>query len=155
MSIASSAIGQHAHRVIVSIPEVVEMRLKENSSDRTEISFQNESSLEKGKEKIIAGTYQVRANTEWLVTVKPAQKNFILVKDGTESEMPTSILNIKESSSLDFQNLEEAGVKLVKGKPGSYSSKGNEFSFDLQAEPGLLYEPGLYETDIILTVTSL
>lgn len=147
--------AQLSHRVRVSIPITVELEARPGNKQNTNIVFRNGDDLETGKEELLAGTYQVRANTNWLVTAKPSKSHFTFASDGSESAMPTSILSIRESSTTDFFQLDEKGVEIISGNSGGEKAKKNSFSIDYKAAPGNDYAPGDYETDVLLTITSI
>ncbi len=152
--IALGTKAQVAQRVSIVIPQLAEIRLKPGSETETRIEFKNANDLDNGITEERASTYQVRANTEWMVSMKASKPFFTSMADENDSELPSTILSVKESNSKDFIALQENGVDLIKGDPGNYSDK-NEFSVDYKAVLDNDYSPGTYYMDVLLTVSSL
>ena len=149
--VAQAQVASHTVNLIIS-PSV---QLKSISgNDATTLNFVSAEDVIGGITQTEAGSYEVRANTNWVVTAKASSAFFKTSVSGDDSEIPSSILYIKanKGEEAEFLPLSMDGIALQSGgKPSK--DRDNTFSVDYMAQPGIDASPGIYSIDVLLTVT--
>ncbi len=151
--IALGTKAQVAQRVSIVIPQLAEIRLKPGSDSDINLNFKDADDLEKGITLNAANTYQIKANTKWMVSMKASKPYFTSMKEEDEG-ISIDVLSVKASKSSGYLNLSQEGIDLNSGNPGTFGGD-NEFSIDYKASLDKEYSPGTYSMDVLLTVTSL
>ncbi len=147
--------AQVTQRINIIISPSAEMRMLENTTQNTSFLFANGNDLENGLVRTNAASFEVRSNTDWMVSVKSGSPYFKDAHAGENTPLPSSILAVKSASNNSgFIPLSDSDVGITSGLRSSLSN-ANTFSVDYQARPGVEYKPGIYTMDVLFTVTGI
>ncbi len=148
------AMGQTSHQVVIHIPKSTAIRLKPSTIETTDFNFNTVEKLNSGITRYSAGTYEIRANDQWVVTAKAMSPFFTNSGTSSSVDMPCSVLEIQEGNlSSDFATMTVAEQTIVSGNSGDFGEQ-NEFNINYKANPGLSYGPGIYVMNVLLTVSA-
>jgi hypothetical protein len=131
----------------ISIPAL--QSLKVNNKTGTSLEFSVPADFTNGKEILSFFNIEVKSNVPWVLTARAGNDNFNTLSAGAPN-VPVSILSIKGSDENLYLPLSSSDVNI---KVNSNDLLTNRFTVDLKINPSWNYPGGLYDVNIIFTLT--
>lgn len=95
---------------------------------------------------------KIKSNQNWRLGVS-ASRPFFNFNGSTSFVIPASALHLKHSNSVQYATLSTNVIELANGHRGSESRPGNTFLLDMKAMPSGAAVGGLYDLDIVFTLS--
>ena len=95
---------------------------------------------------------KIKSNQNWRLGVS-ASRPYFNFNGSTSFVMPASVLQLKHSNATQFAILGVNVVELANGHRGSELRPGNTFLLDMKALPSGPAQGGLYDIDIVFTLS--
>ena len=95
----------------------------------------------------------IKSNVSWTLSVNAQNTYFSPMSQGGSTNMPSTVLSIKTSSSSNYFNITTTSQTLKTGNKGNTTSSGNSFDIDIKYNPGFSYKGGIYTLGLIYTLT--
>lgn len=141
-----------SEEISLTLTEVAELRFKPGEAGVTTYNFDSGDDYENNVRADDAAVLQVRANTDWVVTVKAGTENFTY--SGSESpapEMPSTVLKVRNLPASRI-SLNTTGTQIANGSAGTWNA--NQINLRYIARPLFNYPAGTYTIPVIYTVTN-
>jgi uncharacterized membrane protein YdcZ (DUF606 family) len=136
--------------IIVNVQNVVNVSLIQNAA--TTVTFGSSTAYVNGITSTNFHSLQVQSNSPWLINVT-APQYFTAGGGGASTNMPCSIMGIRRNGTSTFLPLSTSAQTLISGTAGDISATGNTSSYDMQFNPGYIYNPGIYNISLTYTLT--
>jgi hypothetical protein len=96
----------------------------------------------------------VNSNKNWLLNVSTLTQSFISIGPDASTQMPSSILSLRKTTSNTFVPLSNSPKMVTQGSRGNDTQSGNNFKLDIKATPGYDYNGGAYAIVLLFTLTA-
>ncbi|MBS1781749.1 MAG: hypothetical protein JSS78_01655 [Bacteroidetes bacterium] len=114
------------------------------------------NSLEDYINGVVANNYVsvgVRSNVSWTLSVQAESAFFTPSSQSGSTNMPCSVLSVKQSESNNYIPLSTNSQTIKTGNKGGLSKVGNSFGIDIRYNPGFMYKGDIYNLGLIYTLT--
>lgn len=142
----------HTDEVSLTLTDIAELRFKPGETAITTYNFDSGEDYENSVRSADAAILQVRANTDWMVTVKAGSANFAY--SGSEipaPQMPSTVLRIRNNPDPRIV-LNTTDSPIATGTAGPWDD--NQINLRYIARPRFEYPAGTYTIPVIYTVTN-
>lgn len=95
----------------------------------------------------------VKSNKAWTLSVKAQNAHFSPMSAGGSTNMPSSVLSVKPSTSSDYKTISTTSQTIKTGNKGDTNASGNAFQLDIRYNPGFSYKGGIYTLGLIYTLS--
>ena len=130
----------------VTIPALQNLNV---STQTSSLNFSDPGDFANGKEIAAFYTLNVNSNVPWVLTAKTETDNFNnLSVNG--NNMPAGIISIKNSTDNNYVALSQTEKNFI---VSSNDKIVNDYKIDLKINPSWQYGGGLYNINIIFTLT--
>lgn len=141
--------GTYKHNGTVKTEEILDIKII--NDDLEQFFFNTAEEFEQGIEQTQATRIRVKANTNWQVTFAANQENF---SGTTATPMPVGIISIGQSGGSLYPLSVNNSQPIAQGTNGDENKTGHKFFLDYKANPGYDYDPGVYDIDIVYTISA-
>lgn len=131
----------------VIIPALQNLNVSNQSANP--LNFSNTVDFSDGKEILGYYTLNVNSNVPWIITAKTETDNFNnLSLNG--NNIPSGIMSIKNSTDNNYIQLSSTETNII---TSSNDKIVNDYKVDLKINPSWSYGGGLYNINIVFTLT--
>ncbi|MBS1588213.1 MAG: hypothetical protein JST52_01235 [Bacteroidetes bacterium] len=105
---------------------------------------------------VVANNYVsvgVKSNVSWTLSVQAESAFFTPSSQSGSTNMPCSVLSVKQSGSNNYIPLSTNSQTIKTGNKGGLNNAGNSFGLDLRYNPGFMYKGDIYNLGLIYTLT--
>lgn len=135
-----------------TIQTVMVMSLIENNPGT--VNFNSSNQYSNGYTISNFNSISIKSNMPWNLTVSSATSYFSASGTYSSPDMPASVIGFSVSGNPSYVMLNTSQQLLATGNRGNTNKPGNSFDLDFMANPGYNYGPGIYNLNVIYTLTS-